>query len=783
MMDGQSQNPSIRGHKNFRVRIEQKEAGWQGHRQSRQRLSRLLVGLLVLIAAIVETTAADIRLRTNETGALVQVDGNHDNDWYIEVSTNLLEWTRLTNVGTLISGKTNNAPWRSAGPNTNFLQFFRALKTEGLYDPALFRTVNLIFTQANWQTLLASGRSFETNTGCTVFLDNGATNFNVGARYKGNTSYTFASNKKSINLEFDWFDTNSNLMTYQTMNLNNAAGDETIMREALYFTAMSHYAPCPKGAMCRVFINGGFWGVYALIQQENTQLIKEWFPSANGDRWRSPNISQAGFSSSNSAFGYFGTNIASYFNKYELKTDNVPTNVAWTRLVNAISILNTTPTNVLRDVLENTWAVDDWLWFLALENIFTDDDSYWNKGSDFQFYYEPESGRMHPVEHDGNEAFQAGDSSLSPMVGYGASGGFANLFNRPLLSRLLGVNEFRQRYLAHMRTALQEYYNPTVLTPMIDAFHLLSVNAIIADPNKNFTMIAYTNDLIAVKTYVTNRYNYLTAHPELTPTPPMFLAVNGPASPPKPTEVPVITAQLQNTVPTTIESVWLYYRDKPYGRFTAVQMFDDGAHGDSVPGEGIYGATTTNFPAGNKIHFYIEARSSIAPNPVSFSPARAEHETFSYRVGLESATNTAVIINEFMASNLSTVADPQGEFDDWIELRNITDQDFDLTGFYLTDDPLNPRKWAFPPGTVIAANGFLIVWADENGLARPGLHANFKLAASGEQIYLIDKDANFNAVLDSIVFGQQQTDVSYGRSSANADVWMSMPPTPGVQNQ
>ena len=107
----------------------------------------------------------------------------------------------------------------------------------------------------------------------------------------------------------------------------------------------------------------------------------------------------------------------------------------------------------------------------------------------------------------------------------------------------------------------------------------------------------------------------------------------------------------------------------------------------------------------------------------------------------------------------------------------------DLTGKYLSDEANNPRKWRFPDGTMIPANGYLIVWADEDGLAPVGLHASFKLEKNGETIYLADSDANFNAILDSVTFGLQTTDRSYGRTAANADVWFTMEPTPGVANQ
>ncbi len=750
-------------------------AGWKARAPGR------VVLLIAFLLFTIAVHAADVRLKIAGTNALLRVEADHDRDWRVQSSTNFTNWITLTNFGVLISGnQETNAPWRSAGASTNAARFYRALETEGLYDPTLFRTFNFTFTQTNLATLLASYRNTTNGLDCTLTLDNGATNLGVGARYKGNTSYTASGTKKSLNVELDWRDTNANLMRYQTFNLNNAFGDETIMREPVYFTVMSRYTPCPRGAMARVNINGALWGVYSLSQQENGQLISEWFPSNAGDRWRTPNAPVGGggglFTGSNSALSYLNTtNIATYLPHYQLQSANSPTNVAWQRLIHAIQVLGTTPTNTLRDTLEDVLAVDDWLWFLAIENIFSDDDSYWNKGADYSLYYEPESGRIHPLEHDGNEAISiVTDQTLSPVVG--ATGN-----NRPLLYRLLPISELRQRYLAHMHTVLQESFHPAVMTPLIEKFRALSYNDIVADPNKGFTMTAWTNDLIALKTYVTNRYFFLTNHAELTPLAPNITAVSTPA--PAPTTVPFITAQVAANGANGIDSVWLYFRDKNYGRFTVRPMFDDGAHGDGAAGNGVFGAATTNFPAGNKIHYYVEARSANAAKAASFAPARAEHETYKYLVALVTATNTPVVINEFMASNLSTLADPQGEFEDWIELRNLTGSPVDLTGRYLSDEPGTPRKWAFPSGTTIPANGYLIVWADEDTLAVPGLHASFKLSGSGEQIYLNDTDANFNAVLDTITFGAQTTDVSYGRSATNASVWTPMTPTPTAANQ
>src|SRR5688572_9405897 len=176
-------------------------------------------------------------------------------------------------------------------------------------------------------------------------------------------------------------------------------------------------------------------------------------------------------------------------------------------------------------------------WFLAIENIFADDDSYWNKGADYSFYYEIESGRIHPVQHDGNEAFTIGDTALSPVTGATTA--------RPLLFKFLGVPELRQRYLAHMRTVLAEQFHPAVMTATINHYQQLSGAEIVIDPKKNFTTLMYTNELRTLKTWVTNRYNFLTNHAELRPLAPTIVAVYDPTNRPGPTETPIVTAEVQ----------------------------------------------------------------------------------------------------------------------------------------------------------------------------------------------------------------------------------------------
>ncbi len=744
-------------------------------------MKRVLVAGLLGVAAATSGQGSEIRLLSGEAGLAAHVEGSRDDDWYLESSSNLVDWVRLDGFGTLLSAR-SNPPVRLVPATGEGPRFFRANRTRGLYDTNLLRTLYLKFDQANWATLLARGRENGSNTLGSLSMDNGVTNYPVGARYKGNTSYTGfqggAPAKKSVNLEFDFTDAEGRLMGFRTVNLNNAYMDETIMREPLYFSIMERYAVSPKGSMARLYINEVYWGVYSLAEQENSDLVRRWFPSNDGDRWRAPNMAAGGGGpggggGNSSALGWLGTNVTRYKQSYTLMTDN--STHAWERLVHACDVLNNAPAAEFPERVEEVLAVDRWLWFLALENIFADDDSYWNKGADYGFYYEPESGRIHPVEHDGNEAFVAQDSSISPVQG-------ATGTSRPVISRLLAVPALRQRYLAHMRTVLDESFNPAAMTAMIGHFSGLSSAAIEADTKKGFFMAAYSNDLRTLKTFITNRHKFLTNHTELRPRGPRVAAVIAPDPAPTGAQTGVVQAEVLARDEDGIDSVWLYHRVKSYGRFAAVRMLDDGAHADGGAADGVFGAELPAYPAGTKVRYYVEARSANAVKTATYFPARAEEDIEWYRVAVVSAPSTPVVINELMAANVAAVADPQGEYDDWIELHNLTDADVDLTGRYLTDEPNNPRKWAFPDGTTVPADGYLIIWADEDGRAAEGLHASFKLASGGEELLLTDTDARFNAVLDRVAFPPQPTDESYGRTAADADVWAVMEPTPGAPN-
>lgn len=123
------------------------------------------------------------------------------------------------------------------------------------------------------------------------------------------------------------------------------------------------------------------------------------------------------------------------------------------------------------------------------------------------------------------------------------------------------------------------------------------------------------------------------------------------------------------------------------------------------------------------------------------------------------AQNRNIVINECMPNNTNTAADQDGEYNDWVELYNISNSPINLQGYFLSDRRTEPTKFQFP-NISIAAQDYLIIWVDKDSM-QAGLHTNFKLSASGEQVYLFTPDTN---LIDYVHFYNMQADESIART-------------------
>ena len=126
----------------------------------------------------------------------------------------------------------------------------------------------------------------------------------------------------------------------------------------------------------------------------------------------------------------------------------------------------------------------------------------------------------------------------------------------------------------------------------------------------------------------------------------------------------------------------------------------------------------------------------------------------------------AVVINEVLTSS-------DDGFNDWIELRNTTNESVDISYWYLGDQTQNQdpeihlTRYRIPAGTVLPPNGYVVFSRDEHfaNVLDPGLTSLFGLSSFGESVHLVaaDRYGTMLGYSDSATFLGAETEKSYGR--------------------
>ncbi len=248
-------------------------------------------------------------------------------------------------------------------------------------------------------------------------------------------------------------------------------------------------------------------------------------------------------------------------------------------------------------------------------------------------------------------------------------------------------------------------------------------------------------------------------------SPPAFAQVTREPRWPLAGQATIVRAQIIAGAPPISVTLWL---DTGGGFQSSTLAFGGGFYQGTIPAQSD----------GTLVRYYFEAVDAHGQRVVY--PAAAPATPERYLVGY---APPALVVNEFLALNNTTNQDEAGEHEDWIELYNAGTQTLDLGGLYLSDNFGNPKKWQIPTNVMLASNGHLLIWCDDDADQGP-LHASFKLSGDGEEIVLSADDAHANVPIDWIIFGPQTPDISYGRRPDGAAMWTTFAtPTPGTSNQ
>lgn len=686
---------------------------------------------------------------------------------------------------------------------------------DNIFAGTQVHTINIQFAQpAYWDSLTAYyNAGLEQYMAATVTFDGTVYN-SVGVRLKGNASYTHPNNKKPFRLSFDEYVSGQRVDGLKGLHLNNCWEDPTFMREKLHLDFLRDAGiPAPRGAFAELYLNGQLWGFYSLVEHVDKTFLAARFGNSGGNLYKAVDgllISVL------SDFKWYGSDPSAYTTHYEFKTDESLT--PWTDLVGVIDAVNNAAD--VATSLPPLVNLDRLYRPLAADNLLASLDSYVGSCRNFYVYFNQATGKMEWVPWDCGMSFGSyfGASQSYETLGLTY---VSNTTNRPLAAKIFASPTLVQGYLEAACELSSTYLTTARLYPQIDAIAGQIRPYVDADPRKMYTTAQFdanlTSDITVgghrkpgLKAFLAARIANVQSQLAtlgiscVSTVQPGDLVINELAADNTGILDPAGEAEdwieLHNTTANQIALDGWYLSDSALAptkwQFPAGTSIAAGGYlivwADEDPGQTGLHATWTLAAGGEHVRLSNSAAAVI--DSVSFGAQVTNHTwarlpnatgafadsppTFGLHNGYGHWVPAgSVVVNEFQASN-TIILDPAGEAEDWIELFNRTAQDVALGGLYMSDAVASPGQWRIPDGTVIPANGYLIVWADDDA-GQPGVHAPFKLSAGGEAIVLANPDLT---TVDSVVFGAQTANVSYARIPNGTGVFRQIPATFGAYN-
>lgn len=127
-----------------------------------------------------------------------------------------------------------------------------------------------------------------------------------------------------------------------------------------------------------------------------------------------------------------------------------------------------------------------------------------------------------------------------------------------------------------------------------------------------------------------------------------------------------------------------------------------------------------------------------------------------------------VLVNEVYPNS-------DGEEVDKIELYNPNNEQVNISGWFLTDNTDEPKKWVLPQGTVIAANSYRVIkegMYKDGGFVTESDHfgSAFSLSSLGDEVYLFSaENGELTGFTDGFKFDETESGVSVGRLVTSED--------------
>jgi spore coat protein CotH len=633
-----------------------------------------------------------------------------------------------------------------------------------LYTQAEIPAIHISIDPDSLNTLYLEENWYENHEYPATFIFQSSTEtdtvYNIGFRFRGNTSRDKI--KKSFKISLNTYVSGQKYQGVEKINLNAEVNDPSMLRSRLCWDLYREYdIPASRSNHVNLYINGEYYGLYQNIEHVDDEFVETYFGNNTGNLYKCTYPANLDYISNNPddyKLAPWGTRT------YELKTNEQLDD--YSDLAEFIVFLNLSGNAELECELNKYFNVSSYLKVAAIDVLTGNWDGYIYNQNNFYLYHNPLSSQFEYIPYDVDNTWGIDwlDRNWSNR----------NIYNwsqtgqpRPLFNRLMDIDSFRQIFSWHVQNILNEKFSDPAYENYIQNLQNFIEEDALNDPYRPLDYGYSSSDFLnaledswgghvdfSVLDFMDIRNQSAQDQLEFSNIPPII------------TDVQINFAQFPDSLKLAV------YTEGPSADNVVIEYSVNNGPQESASLNlnGHYEWALPLSPGFSDIEYNIRA---VAGGNTRWAYCENRNILFD---------QSELVLNEVMTSNSSTVADNFNEYDDWIEVYNQAGQDLDLSNYFLSDNNSSQVKWRLPE--IVLGNGdFDLFWADKS-IGQGAEHANFRLNASGERLYLFKKENNTLTLCDFLSIPPLPTDFSFGRSQDGTGDWILFDlPTPDASNQ
>ncbi|MBP5362063.1 MAG: carbohydrate-binding domain-containing protein [Ruminococcus sp.] len=334
----------------------------------------------------------------------------------------------------------------------------------------------------NWNEFLKHSQDEEYYP-CNVIID-GERLDNVGIRTKGHSSnmfvYQAGKDKYSFRFKLDKYDKYQNYKGLTEICVNNFYSDPSCMRDVLCYNAMYDLnAYAPNVGYTDMYLNGQLYSFYLLCEQPGTTVGERLATTDDAVFYKAADVG-------NSYDCTFRPQMA--LNNFEVKfgTDDELKHIQ--EVKDAINKVSSSNYKFIEDVID----VPSFLKGFAVNAVMANYDSY-NGQMAHNYYVMYNEGKMYYVGWDYNLSignFMDNGAAAESDITTGLYQ--ANADQRPMLTNLLKVPEYREMYYGYVKEIVNLYNDPE---KTVNGLASLIKDHVKADPRFFFTYDKFESNI------------------------------------------------------------------------------------------------------------------------------------------------------------------------------------------------------------------------------------------------------------------------------------------------